>query len=150
MRRRLVCWSPSAVHRTRSTGGILQVPSAIASKSALPLPVVRVPGEANALVQASIGIILLYSPTLGSTVSSPLFTMNTAANSVMTVKEVADYLRVNQRTVYRLAVDKKLPGFKVGTTWRFKRADIDRWIDAQAAAGMLDHGAEDGHKARTT
>ncbi|WP_338132704.1 helix-turn-helix domain-containing protein [Delftia lacustris] len=34
----------------------------------------------------------------------------------MTVKEVADYLRVNQRTVYRLAVDRKLPGFKVGTT----------------------------------
>ncbi len=42
--------------------------------------------------------------------------MNTAADSVMTVKEVADYLRVNQRTVYRLAVDRKLPGFKVGTT----------------------------------
>lgn len=61
--------------------------------------------------------------------------MSTATDSVMTVKEVADYLRVNQRTVYRLAVEKKLPGFKVGTTWRFKRSDIERWIDAQAAAG---------------
>lgn len=61
--------------------------------------------------------------------------MNTATDCVMTVKEVASYLRVNQRTVYRLAVDRKLPGFKVGATWRFKRTDINRWIDAQAATG---------------
>ena len=52
-------------------------------------------------------------------------------SSVMTVKEVADYLRVNQRTVYRLAVDKRLPAFKVGATWRFRRAEIDAWISAQ-------------------
>ena len=43
----------------------------------------------------------------------------------MTVKEVAEYLRVNQRTANRLAVDRKLPGFKVSATWRFKRSDID-------------------------
>lgn len=55
-------------------------------------------------------------------------------DSVMTVQEVADYLRVNQRTVYRLAVGRKLPGFKVGATWRFKRTDIDRWIEAQSSA----------------
>ena len=53
-------------------------------------------------------------------------------SNVMTVKEVAEYLRVNQRTVYRLAVDRKLPGFKVGATWRFKRTDIDVWIAAQS------------------
>lgn len=58
--------------------------------------------------------------------------MEIPPDSVMTVKEVADYLRVNQRTVYRLAVEGKLPGFKVGATWRFKRADIDSWIDAQS------------------
>jgi len=60
--------------------------------------------------------------------------MNTPADSVMTVKEVADYLRVNQRTVYRLAVERRLPGFKVGATWRFKRGDIDVWIAAQSSA----------------
>lgn len=54
------------------------------------------------------------------------------SDSVMTVKEVADYLRVNQRTVYRLAVEGRLPGFKVGATWRFKRIDIDGWITAQS------------------
>lgn len=62
--------------------------------------------------------------------------MKTMTDSIMTVKEVADYLRVNQRTVYRLTVDRKLPGFKVGTNWRFKRMDIDRWIDAQATTGL--------------
>ncbi len=58
--------------------------------------------------------------------------MTSAPETVMTVKEVADYLRVNQRTVYRLAVDGKLPAFKVGATWRFKRSDIDGWITAQS------------------
>lgn len=58
---------------------------------------------------------------------------NPVSDSVMTVKEVADYLRVNQRTVYRLAVERRLPGFKVGATWRFKRSDIDAWIAAQSS-----------------
>lgn len=58
--------------------------------------------------------------------------MSPSPDSVLTVKEVADYLRVNQRTVYRLAVEGKLPGFKVGATWRFKRSDIDAWIVAQS------------------
>jgi len=58
--------------------------------------------------------------------------MSDAIDSILTVKEVAEYLRVNQRTVYRLAVDRTLPGFKVGATWRFKRVDIDEWIRQQA------------------
>lgn len=64
--------------------------------------------------------------------------MNKPLELVLTVKEVAQYLRVNQRTVYRLAVDRKLPGFKVGATWRFKRADIDSWIAAQSIANTGD------------
>lgn len=68
--------------------------------------------------------------------------MSITTESIMTVQEVADYLRVNQRTVYRLAVGRKLPGFKVGTTWRFKRADIDGWIAAQSSsAGETGSGA---------
>lgn len=60
--------------------------------------------------------------------------MNAPTDMVMTVKEVAEYLRVNQRTVYRLAVERKLPSFKVGATWRFKRSDIDGWIATQSTA----------------
>ena len=58
--------------------------------------------------------------------------MSAAPEIVMTVKEDADDLRVNQRTVYRLAVERKLPCFKVGATWRFQRAAIDGWIAAQS------------------
>jgi len=70
--------------------------------------------------------------TLAFTAFPPKNLMEISPDSVMTVKDVADYLRVNQRTVYRLAADGKLPGFKVGATWRFKRADIDSWICAQS------------------
>lgn len=59
-------------------------------------------------------------------------TISLAADCVMTVEEVAAYLRVNQLTIYRLAVERRLPGFKVGTSWRFKRVDIDRWIVTQS------------------
>lgn len=63
--------------------------------------------------------------------------MPPTSNSVMTVKEVAEYLRVNQRTVYRLAVDRKMPGFKVGANWRFKRSDIDVWIAEQSGVDAV-------------
>ncbi len=49
-----------------------------------------------------------------------------------TIKEVADFLKVTERTIYRLAAAKKIPAFKVGGTWRFSRGDIDRWIRRQA------------------
>lgn len=48
--------------------------------------------------------------------------------SILTIKEVAEYLKVNERTVYRLAGAKKIPAFKVGGIWRFLRSDIDQWI----------------------
>jgi excisionase family DNA binding protein len=60
--------------------------------------------------------------------------MSNNPETILTVKEVAEYLRVNQRTVYRLAVGGRLPSFKVGAAWRFKRASIDEWIAAQAGA----------------
>jgi len=49
----------------------------------------------------------------------------------MTVRDVAKYLNVDEKTVYRLAQKGELPGFKVAGTWRFKREDIDRWIEDQ-------------------
>lgn len=63
---------------------------------------------------------------------------------MMTVREVADYQRLNQRTVYLLAVDKRLPAFKVGATWRFPRAEIDAWVSAQYLPSGSGVGA-DGH-----
>ena len=56
---------------------------------------------------------------------------------ILTIKQVAEYLKVTERTIYRLAAVKKIPAFKVGGTWRFSRADIDRWIAQQSS---VDHG----------
>jgi len=52
----------------------------------------------------------------------------------MTVREVAGYLNVDEKTVYRLAQRGELPGFKVAGTWRFKKRDIDDWIERQKLA----------------
>jgi excisionase family DNA binding protein len=49
----------------------------------------------------------------------------------MTVREVAAYLAVDEKTIYRLAQQGKLPGFKVAGTWRFQLPDIQVWIDEQ-------------------
>jgi excisionase family DNA binding protein len=53
---------------------------------------------------------------------------------ILMIKDVAEYLKVTERTIYRLAAAKKIPAFKVGGSWRFSRNDIDRWIAAQTAA----------------
>ena len=76
--------------------------------------------------------------------------INPVPDSVMTVKEVADYLRVNQRTVYRLAVERRLPGFKVGATWRFKRSDIDAWIAAQSSVAAPSEASDAPGEVRKT
>jgi len=47
----------------------------------------------------------------------------------MTVREVAAFLKVNEKTVYRLAQRGDLPGFKVAGAWRFQLRDIDHWIE---------------------
>lgn len=54
-------------------------------------------------------------------------------NHVMTVQELARYLRMKPVTIYKHAAQGKLPGFKVGASWRFKRKTIDRWIAEQEA-----------------
>ncbi len=46
---------------------------------------------------------------------------------VMTLEEVAEYLRVHPSTIYRLLKKHEIPAFKVGSDWRFNHASIDRW-----------------------
>jgi len=48
---------------------------------------------------------------------------------IWTIHEVAEYLRLKEKTAYNLAARGKLPGFKVGGSWRFKREDIEQWIE---------------------
>ncbi len=49
----------------------------------------------------------------------------------MTVRDVARFLNVDEKTIYRLAQKGELPGFKVAGAWRFQRADLQQWIDAR-------------------
>jgi len=55
----------------------------------------------------------------------------TMTDQILTLKEVASYLKLTEKTAYRLAAEKKLPGFKVGGSWRFKMSDLQAWIEAQ-------------------
>ena len=61
-----------------------------------------------------------------------LFTVRekTMSDEILTIQELAEYLKLNEKTAYRLAGEGKLPGFKVGGSWRFKREDIEAWIEA--------------------
>ncbi|MGN5534924.1 methylation-associated defense system helix-turn-helix domain-containing protein MAD1 [Acinetobacter sp. Lyrl_1] len=59
-------------------------------------------------------------------------TQNASSESVLTLAEVAAYLKVTERTIYRLAGAKKIPAFKVGGSWRFRKTDIDDWINSQS------------------
>ncbi len=52
-------------------------------------------------------------------------------SDILTIKEVAEYLKLNEKTTYRLVSEGKIPGFKVGGAWRFRKAEIDRWIKEQ-------------------
>jgi excisionase family DNA binding protein len=47
---------------------------------------------------------------------------------LLTTEQVAHYLKVDKFTVYRLVAQKKIPAFKVGNQWRFKRNMIDAWL----------------------
>ena len=54
--------------------------------------------------------------------------------AVLTIREVAELLKVDAKTVYRLVRGHQMPGFKVAGTWRFKNTDIDQWIEKQKEA----------------
>jgi len=51
------------------------------------------------------------------------------AEDILIIQELALYLKLNEKTAYRLASEGKLPGFKVGGSRRFKRVDIKQWIE---------------------
>ena len=72
------------------------------------------------LLLANFDIYLQFSP------------MAKPKSDILTISEVAEYLKVAERTLYRLAAGKKIPAFKVGGTWRFSSADIDTWIKQQS------------------
>jgi excisionase family DNA binding protein len=53
------------------------------------------------------------------------------AHDILTLEEVASYLRLTPQTIYKWAQEKRIPGAKLGKEWRFRKSIIDRWLDDQ-------------------
>ena len=56
--------------------------------------------------------------------------MSELPDEILTIDEVAVFLKAGKRTVYRLAASGEIPAFKLGGTWRFRRSELDQWIAA--------------------
>ena len=54
-----------------------------------------------------------------------------ADHEILTLEEVAHYLRLKPQTIYKWAQEKRIPAVKLGKEWRFRRSVIDRWLDDQ-------------------
>jgi excisionase family DNA binding protein len=52
-------------------------------------------------------------------------------NDILTIEEVAAYLRLTPQTIYKWAQEKRIPAAKLGKEWRFRKSIIDHWLDEQ-------------------
>ena len=62
-------------------------------------------------------------------------------HEILTLEEVAHYLRLKPQTLYKWAQERRIPAVKLGKEWRFRRSILDRWLDAQ----MLSESAGFSH-----
>ena len=65
-------------------------------------------------------------------------------NEIMTLKEVAKYLRMSEFSIYRLLKENQIPGFKLRGQWRFKKPVIDKWIESKME-NHKENGANDNN-----
>ena len=70
-------------------------------------------------------------------------------HEILTLEEVARYLRLKPQTIYKWAQEKRIPAVKLGKEWRFRRSVIDRWLDDQllgedSGFGHLREGGREG------
>ena len=57
-------------------------------------------------------------------------------DDILTIEEVAKYLRVSDRTVYDWAQKGEIPAGKIGTVWRFKKSEVENWVNARLSSGF--------------
>jgi len=58
-----------------------------------------------------------------------------SGNEILTLEEVAAYLRLTPQTIYKWAQERRIPAVKLGKEWRFRRSILDRWLDEQMLGG---------------
>jgi excisionase family DNA binding protein len=56
---------------------------------------------------------------------------NASNHDILTLEEVAHYLRLKPQTIYRWAQERRIPAVKLGKEWRFRKSILDRWLDEQ-------------------
>ncbi len=66
---------------------------------------------------------------------------DTPTHDILTLEEVAHYLRLKPQTIYRWAQERRIPAVKLGKEWRFRKSILDRWLDEQ----MLSEDSGFGH-----
>lgn len=55
--------------------------------------------------------------------------MNQMNNDIMTLEEVAEYLKLKPQTIYKWAQENQIPAVKIGKEWRFRKSILDKWLD---------------------
>ena len=68
--------------------------------------------------------------------------MKSEPDAVLTIDEMAEYLKIAKSTLYKLAQEGRIPAQKVGRHWRFRKAAIDRWLEAKGQHDV-DQGGEE-------
>jgi excisionase family DNA binding protein len=69
------------------------------------------------------------------------------SREVMNIRQAADYLGVSPDTLYKYVGEEKIPAFKLGNRWRFKKSRLDQWMEEKS--GQLEPGARQKAKAAT-
>lgn len=59
-------------------------------------------------------------------------------DEILTIKELASYLKIAEKTAYRFVSEGRIPGFKIGGSWRFRKSEIDQWTKEQSRGGRYD------------
>ena len=57
-----------------------------------------------------------------------------APPEVMNIRQASQYLGISPDTLYRYVAEEKIPGFKLGNRWKFKKTTLDRWMEKQSLA----------------
>lgn len=70
----------------------------------------------------------------------------TELREVMNIKEASDYLGVSADTLYKYVYEKKVPAFKLGNRWKFKKSHLDRWMDRQSICSEDEGKKDEGKK----
>jgi PTS system nitrogen regulatory IIA component len=58
-----------------------------------------------------------------------------ADHEILTLEEVAAYLRLTPQTIYKWAQERRIPAAKLGKEWRFRKSIVDRWLDDRMRGG---------------